>query len=95
MNKPDFLRAPRAGFQWQLRQDNAFSNPNCLANWHEVPSLADSPSPLGESFTDIYTRLTLNGWPMDIAWREALARVQWLENHEQREQETKQEEKST
>jgi hypothetical protein len=27
---------------------------------------------------------------MDIAWREALARVQWLENHEQREQNQKQ-----
>jgi len=52
-------------------------------------------SPLGESFSEIYTRLTINGWPMDIAWREALARVQWLEDHEQREQETKQEEKST
>jgi hypothetical protein len=52
-------------------------------------------SPLGESFTDIYNGLCQRGWPMDIAWREALARVQWLENHEQREQETKQEEKST
>jgi hypothetical protein len=47
-------------------------------------------SQLSESFTDIYTRLCHNGWPMDIAWREALARVQWLENHEQREQNQKQ-----
>jgi hypothetical protein len=46
-------------------------------------------SPLSESFSEIYTRLTLNGWPMDIAWKEALSRVQWLENHEQREQENK------
>jgi hypothetical protein len=48
-------------------------------------------SPLGLSFTDIYNGLCQRGWPMDIAWREALARVQWLENHEQNEQETKQE----
>jgi hypothetical protein len=83
MNKPDFLKAPRAGFQWQLRPDNAFSDPNCLADWHEVPS-----SDL--SFTDIYNGLCQRGWPMDIAWREALARVQWLENHEQNEQNQKQ-----
>ena len=51
--------------------------------------------PFGLSFTDIYTRLCKAGWPMDIAWREALSRVQWLEDQEQREQETKQEEKST
>jgi hypothetical protein len=51
-------------------------------------------SPLGLSFTDIYNGLCQRGWPMDLAWKEALSRVQWLEDHEQREQETKQE-KST
>lgn len=44
----------------------------------------------GESFSEIYARLVADGWPIDLAWREALARVQWLEDHE-----TKQEEKST
>ena len=47
--------------------------------------------PLGLSFTDIYNGLCKRGWPMDLAWKEALARVQWLEDQEG---ETKQE-KST
>ena len=46
--------------------------------------------PLGLSFTDIYNGLCQRGWPIDIAWREALARVQWLENHEQNKQLEKQ-----
>lgn len=49
----------------------------------------------GLSFTDIYNGLCQRGWPMDIAWREALSRVQWLENNEQREHETKQGETNT
>ena len=49
----------------------------------------------GLSVSEIYTRLCKAGWPMDIAWREALSRVQWLEDHEQREQETKQGETNT
>jgi hypothetical protein len=53
-------------------------------------------SPLGLSFTDIYNGLCQRGWPMDIAWREALARVQWLEDNEQtNRQETKQGETNT
>jgi hypothetical protein len=47
-------------------------------------------SPLGLSFTDIYNGLCQRGWPMDLAWKEALSRVQWLENHEQNEQNQKQ-----
>jgi hypothetical protein len=35
---PDFLRAPREGFRWQYRRSSDFSRPDCLADWHEVPS---------------------------------------------------------
>jgi hypothetical protein len=45
----------------------------------------DMRPPDGLSFTDIYNGLCQRGWPIDIAWREALARVQWLEGHEQNE----------
>jgi hypothetical protein len=59
------------------------------------PTQTEPISPLSESFTDIYNGLCQRGWPMDIAWREALARVQWLETHEQNNRQETKQEKST